>query len=110
MASPQLENGYTKIANELIEALCRYVSNPSYLRIGLIIIRLTYGWGRKEAVINLKSIATKLGLGQEYVKNIVVEMENDGMLKVDYEKPYEAKIVFVKDYEQWKFVKTWQLL
>lgn len=102
MASPQLEGGYTKIANELLEAMCKYITNPSSLRIALIIVRLTYGWNRKEALINLKSIATKLNLTEEYVKKTITEMEFLKILKVNFKKPYQAEISFNKNYEKWK--------
>lgn len=103
MANPQCENGYTKIANELLEAICKYITNPSWLRIGFLVIRLTYGWGRKEALINLKSLATKAGLTEEYVKSVMIEMELSKILKkLDFKKPYEAIVSFNKDYTQWK--------
>ena len=105
MANPRVSEGYTRIANELLEAMCKYISNPSFLRVSLIIIRLTYGWGRKEALINLKSLATKLTLTVEYVRAIIVEMELAEMIKADFKKPYQAVITFNKDYEEWTFVK-----
>ena len=106
MASPQIENGYTKIANELLEAICKYISNPSFLRLSLMIVRLTYGWGRKEAIINLKSLSTKIGLTEEYTKSVIFEMESVKIIKkLEFKEPYKALIEFNKDYTQWNTYK-----
>jgi len=107
MANPQVENGHTRIANELLEAICKFISNPSFLRIGFMVIRLTYGWGRKEAEINIKSLSTKIGLTDEYIKSVIIEMELAKILKkVEFKKPYLAIIQFNKDYTQWNTYKT----
>lgn len=48
MASPQLENGYTRVANELLEAVYKHGFTGNQLRIVLWIFRFTYGMrGRK---------------------------------------------------------------
>lgn len=53
MADPQLENGYVKIANELIEALCKTNLMGAEFMIALTVIRKTYGWDKKEDKISL---------------------------------------------------------
>ena len=55
-AHPQLENGYTKIANELLEAFCRSFPSASNAQVLLAIIRKTYGWDRKEDSISISQI------------------------------------------------------
>jgi phage replication O-like protein O len=105
VANPQCEHGYTKIANELLEALVKYCANPSWLRISLMIIRLTYGWNRKEAEVNLKSIATKLTLKEEYIREIVIELEAAKIIKLHFTKPHMAVISLVKDWEKWTIAK-----
>ena len=44
MAEPQLENGYTRIANEILEALARLNVPASERRIVDVIIRKTWGY------------------------------------------------------------------
>lgn len=51
--NPQLENGYTPIANELLENIISSGLGGAELKILLTIFRQTYGWSRKEAEISL---------------------------------------------------------
>ena len=47
MANPQLEDGYTKIANEILEALAGINLSPYEGRALFFLIRKTYGWKKK---------------------------------------------------------------
>ena len=73
MASPQLENGYTKIANELIEATAKFPFNGSQLRMILFLWRKTYGWNKKIDKISLSQWSKGTGLSQ---RNICRELKN----------------------------------
>ncbi len=53
----KLENGYTRIANELLEALVTSPFTPSQLRVILGIARFTYGYSKRTALIPTKKIA-----------------------------------------------------
>lgn len=54
MANPQLENGHTRIANELLEKLIEYKFPSSLpLRICFFVIRKTYGYHKKMDIISL---------------------------------------------------------
>jgi phage replication O-like protein O len=53
MASPQIEDGFTGFANELLEALYNIDLNKHEGRIVLFIIRMTYGFKRKKDAISL---------------------------------------------------------
>jgi len=62
MASPQCEDGYTKIANELLEALCK-TRIPGEIRQVLdAVIRLTYGWNLKKHPISYREFSNITGL------------------------------------------------
>ena len=56
MASPQKERGYVPIANELLDAICRADLSKQELKVLLCIIRFTYGYNRKQALISLNTI------------------------------------------------------
>jgi phage replication O-like protein O len=62
VASPQLENGHTRIANELLEALVRTRLSPREWRVLLALARETYGWSRKAAAVSTYRIAALTGL------------------------------------------------
>lgn len=78
MASPQLEDGYTSLANEIMEALAK-ISIPSESRRILdFILRKTYGWHKKEDAIPLTQFEKGTGLRRSHVCraiNRLVEMK-----------------------------------
>ena len=49
-ASPQLEDGYTRIANELIEALMRTNLSAYQSRVLWAIWRKTYGFNKRKRI------------------------------------------------------------
>ncbi|WP_374993057.1 replication protein, partial [Burkholderia multivorans] len=46
--SPQIEDGYTRIANELYEAILGFGFTQRQLLVLLTVLRKTYGYGKKE--------------------------------------------------------------
>src|SRR5438128_1742349 len=49
MASPQVENGFTRIADELFEAILIADLRKHDLKVVLAVARETFGWSRKTA-------------------------------------------------------------
>jgi len=101
MASPQCEHGYTKIANELLEAVFRYIHNPTWLRIALATIRITYGWHAKEKESNVSSFANLLHLTQDYVKSSLIEMEQAKIVNIKWISHQKFTISINKNYDNW---------
>jgi len=79
-ASPQLENGYTRIANELLEAAIRYSFTMAEYKIVLLVFRMTYGWNKKEALISYGKIASYTKLNKRYIKKMVKKLTRDKVL------------------------------
>lgn len=105
MKTPQLENGYIKISNELMDAFCRYFPGFSGGQVLNAIIRKTYGWNKKEDYISISQIMELTQLARRTViyalqdleakKIIFVQRERSGLLnKVNL-------IRFNKNYAQW---------
>jgi phage replication O-like protein O len=100
-ASPQVEDGFTRIANEIMEALAR-IRIPGEARQPLdFVLRKTYGFGKKEDKIALSQIVLGTGLkkpnvcraiGKLLEMNLVIVKDN-GNVKI-----YR----FQKDYSKWK--------
>lgn len=96
MANPQTENGFTKIANEILEKLSLYGINGSEYRIILLVIRKTYGFGKKKDKISLTQFqkGTLMNRAQavKTIKTLVCKRillkENNGY-------------IFNKNWEQW---------
>ena len=106
MASPQLENGYLRIANELWEALNRSSFSGVERRCIDLVIRLSYGCGKKYAVLDKWSDLEIVGIGAGHIKGTVVGLLKKRVLK--YKKlKVEGKarpkriLEITKDYTKW---------
>lgn len=75
MASPQLEDGYTRIANELLEATARFPFNGSQLRMVLFLWRKTYGFQKKEDRISISQWVEGTGLNPRTVSKELARLE-----------------------------------
>lgn len=103
MASPQKENGYTSIANELLEQLYRRLFSSSQLKILLLVIRFTYGFNRKTAALSNTFIAAGTGMHEITVSKEVGTLLRDNVLKL-HKKPtfHNSRVIGInKDYESW---------
>ena len=103
MASPQLENGYTRIANELYEALIKFNMPREVWKVVHTIIRKTYGYGKKEDSISLSQFCSLTGLQKRNVirgihkaisSNIVLRRENGYTWKYRLNKDFTTWIAF----------------
>lgn len=84
MVNPQLENGYTKIADEIMDALCAFRIPGSTRQVIDCIIRKTYGWNKKEDWISHSQIVEMTGM-------------NKGNVSRELSKAITNKIVIVSD-------------
>lgn len=66
-ASPQLEDGFLRIANELIEAILVFGFSHREVLVLLTIIRKTYGYGKKTDDISASQIGDMCGIGRQHV-------------------------------------------
>lgn len=105
MVSPQLEKGHTRIANELLEALVKYVANPTWLRVAFVVVRITYGWRRKETGSDVKFFADSLGLTEAHIKAVLDKMASAKIIAIQWKRPRKFKIKLNKNYEEWKCYK-----
>lgn len=103
MANPQVENGYTKIANELIEALYRTKLNGTQFRIVLAIIRYTYGFSKKETNMSLSFISSATNQNRNQVKREIDELIKNNILTVvkEFDTKNSRTLQINKDYENW---------
>jgi phage replication O-like protein O len=80
LGNPQLEHGHTRLANELLEALMRYPFSAGEYRVLLAIVRLTYGWRRRERPIAQRALAQATGVSRRQVKRILADLRQQGVL------------------------------
>ena len=98
--NPQIENGYTKIANELLEALSkamaqRIITGEERAVVDWI-IRYTYGFHEKNGYFHTSFIANNLRFSMSWVSQILKSLEQK---KVVIREGMELKIN--KHYLEW---------
>jgi len=97
VCSPQLENGYTRIANELLDALCRINLSPYESRCLLAIVRLTYGFQRKSAKLSFGQIAAQTDITRQNVNRTLKRLSGRKIIKRD-----NGRIEINKNYGSWR--------
>ena len=105
IASPQLENGHTRIANELLEAIVKYPFCAIELKIVLFIIRGTYGWRKKTAIFSYGVIAKSVKSDIRYIKRLMNRLIQDKVLIKEKSKQQNC-FGLNKDYKSWRLWKT----
>ena len=102
MQCPQKENGYTAIANEIMDALCKYNIPGENYRVLMSVLRMTYGWNRKEATLSNNQIAKMTGLKRQNVVRAIRWLESKMILSRIKDDSTGAKVLkFNKHYDEW---------
>jgi len=78
--NPQLEDGFTRIANELYEAILAAPLTAAELKVMLAIMRLTYGYNRKSDAISYSQIASMTGLQRRTVIRCMQRLKEANVL------------------------------
>ena len=101
MSSPQLENGYTRIANELLEALARTRIPGEASQVLWVVLRQTCGYGRKTAPVSLGQLSKFTGLSRSNCQRAVHRLvDSNIVLKSKYRGG--ASLGIQKDFSRWK--------
>lgn len=106
MASPQKENGYTAISNEILENLIKYEfpknTGSVPFRICLFIMRKTYGWNKKEDHISFTQFQEALGVSRPVISHWIKYLVTAKLLVVAKVPDKRGFIYsFNKDYDKW---------
>ena len=104
MANPQKENGYTTIANELLEAIYCGKFSPTEFKMLLFIFRYTYGFNRKSARLSNSFISGGTKIHEVAVSRAITSLIRDNVL-IEQEKPCfnQPRLIGVnKNYESWQ--------
>lgn len=103
MASPQTGNGFTPIANELLEQIYSRDFSGTQLRIVLAVCRYTYGFSRKEAELSLSYISTAIGVSKRFTKIELTKLFDAKVLTIIKESTYSSSRVISlnKNYDEW---------
>lgn len=77
-----LENGYLRLANQIQDALCFVELSGREFRVLNAIVRLTYGWSKKEDRITNSLIADKTRLDVKHVSEAVLSLAYRKIIKI----------------------------
>lgn len=103
MNGPQLENGYTRIANELLEALAKVKLNGSQHRIIDVILRNTYGYSKKTASLSDGYLSKATGLHPKLINREINTLIKSNLLYVESKGNFtNARVLGInKNYNSW---------
>jgi phage replication O-like protein O len=102
MVSPQTEDGYTRIANQIMDNLPRFKLNGTQLRILLVILRQTYGFRRKEHALSITFIAGAMDASKSQVDRELTALIERNIVQVVSGGGRSTRVLrFNKDYSSW---------
>lgn len=106
MSTPQLENGYTRIANELLEAVFQANFNGSQVRVILCLLRNTYGYGRKECEFSNSYISNATGINKKNVAAVVKSLVDGKILEITQASTFNSarRVAINKNYVEWECI------
>lgn len=105
MASPQKENGFTPIANEILEELVKIDLLGAELRVLLFIIRKTYGYRKKQDRISYTQFEKGTGISRQTINKTIKNLMAKGLIVKICLPGGNMGYSFIKDHENW-VVKT----
>lgn len=106
MANPQKEDGYTPIANEIMDALVATDLSGQDFKITLLIIRKTYGYNKCEDAVSLSQMEEATGMGRIRCSQVVNRLQLMKILTVTENiNGIGKKYKLNKDFEKWGTVK-----
>jgi len=101
----QCEDGYTRIANELFEAILRFNFSKRELNIMLAVIRKTYGYNKKSDEISLSQLANLTGIKRNHVSETITDLTvKKVFLKQDGN--HANRLTLNKNYKSWGVPET----
>jgi len=101
MPTPQLERGYARIANELIEALSRINLSAYEWRVFFCVLRKTYGWNKGSDFVSISQLALGTGLKKSHVSRAKKALLTKNILHID-----RGKLGINKDWRAWGIPST----
>lgn len=103
--NPQAENGHTRIANELLEAILIADFSKRQQKIILAIIRKTYGYNKTSDDMTVSQLALLTGIAAPHVSTTIKELIASSVVIAGSGR-YGKTLSINKLYDQWGVTKT----
>lgn len=100
MANPQIQDGHTDIANDLLEAIIKTPMSDYEHRVFWLIVRKTYGFRKKSDWISHSQIVDATGINKQNVSRTIKKLSAKNMIT-----KHDKRLSIQKDYELWKLSK-----
>lgn len=101
MASPQKENGYIKIANEIFDIFAKTRINGNERQVIDFIIRKTYGYHKKRDWISISQFERGTGLSSSKICKVIKKLKNMKIIIKIQDDNGNNIYEFNKNYEDW---------
>lgn len=96
------EDGFTRIANLILEALAMVKLNSTQTGICLFLLRRTYGWNRSEDAVSLGDFAAACGTSRTYVSRQLADLlQKKIILRLSYEPGKTPVYTFCTNIAEW---------
>lgn len=102
--SPQTEDGHTRIANELLEAMCRAGLSARQWAVVMAVVRKTYGYGKKADDLSLSQLEAMTGIAKPHASRAVNDLVAANVLRRTA-GTFGNRLSINKRYQQWAFGK-----
>ncbi|WP_334159754.1 replication protein [Achromobacter insolitus] len=100
VSTPQVEDGHTRLANELLEAMCRAGFSARQWAVVMAVVRKTYGYGKKADDISLGQLSSMTGIAKPHVSRAVNNLIAAGVLRRSA-GTFGNSLSVNKRYKQW---------
>ncbi|QDH59467.1 replication protein [Pandoraea pnomenusa] len=97
---PQLEHGYTRVANELLEAITMAPFGRNQYKVLMVLIRKTYGFNKTSDQLALSQIQVRAGISKTQTSVAVAELVKLNVLTAG-EGRYAREFSINKAYGKW---------
>lgn len=102
MANPQIENGHTRIANEILEQIMKTNLNGTQFRLVMAIWRYTYGFRRTKYEMSVSFLAELINASRGQVDRELATLIDRYIITVIEIGPKGARVLsFNKNYKEW---------
>ncbi|MFC1558732.1 replication protein, partial [candidate division KSB1 bacterium] len=96
-------NEYTKLPNDLLEALARIRISGEAVQVLLFIIRKTLGWNKREDAISYSQFVLGTGLLKPNIRRALIKLQQMNIVFIiNTDNGRTNKYRINKDYETWK--------
>lgn len=98
--SPQTEDGFAKLANELLDALLRAGLTGNQWKVGMAIVRKTYGFNKAEDDLSASQIAVMCNIARPHASLAINQLATRNIIN---KRPgrYGMIVGIQKDYSRW---------